>query len=700
MASAKQQQQDTIANVNAAKAIDKVLTVLTLLSTSPSLSLGMAINPMEFILQLLKEIGITYEELVDFLTNFLTVYTASLEIAVKAILLTNLKTMVSCSIDPRIPDKYRKQHKVPNNTNTSQEYGIDISLETIDFFNKLTISPLSDEGKNMYFGLSGVTDVYKFARADDFDAFLWFVMHKGHFPNSSQISDMSTFTDPIHGGGATNVSGNSLLEKVEMFYNGDLKSNILQGNTFTYTGSPHIISMCIDSQYDKSNEIMKNTLVPVSDDWNSVNWYIRRANQLTKNLLWTSGASRDYNKEIGICNLQFLDQATSSDEPITGLVNNKFRFTILPKPLMHIPNINEGEPPWRFKKLLFNSKGEYDPNGKYTLADISDSPNLEYLGGKVTIDKKSGEVTVSDKNEVVKNLMECYKGLTVYEFNYDYVMGMKLFDPKTIVTNLFDSLKNMRLGLNVGLSVEHQEATDTIREILKNIINSDDSTVEDCFFTFSNEKYDALLRNTAEKKAKRRDFKSVIDILNEYDDAVDVNGQIDVLKRTITQAAVSVTEGVEGGDEVNVQFSFVTDLIEQLTLAIVKSVLSPKVLMLLEVNETIMGGKRQKITFEDLLIAVRSIIISIIREIRDLILQELTKLLLKHLAPIVATLQSAIVREQLENYTEAINDIIRNCPSIWWSFGGDDLETKLDTVDYADIESSKNNGVDTPTKNC
>ena len=37
MASAKQQQQDTIANVNAAKAIDKVLTVLTLLSTSPSL---------------------------------------------------------------------------------------------------------------------------------------------------------------------------------------------------------------------------------------------------------------------------------------------------------------------------------------------------------------------------------------------------------------------------------------------------------------------------------------------------------------------------------------------------------------------------------------------------------------------------------------------------------------------------------------
>ena len=45
----------------------------------------------------------------------------------------------------------------------------------------MSVSPLSDYGRNMYFGLYGVNDVYSFARADDFDAFLWFVIHKGKF---------------------------------------------------------------------------------------------------------------------------------------------------------------------------------------------------------------------------------------------------------------------------------------------------------------------------------------------------------------------------------------------------------------------------------------------------------------------------------------------------------------------------------------
>lgn len=732
MASIKEQQLETMASLDTAKAMmDKVLVILQLVEESPSLSLTFATNPIGFLLQLLEHVGVTYEELRLWLTNFLIYVLPALEISVKAILLTNLKKMVSCSIDPRIPDKYRKRHKKPSEFNTSQEYGIDINIESIDYLNKLAISPLSDEGSEMYFGLEGVTDVYKFARADDFDAFLWFVIHKGHFPNSATISNISTFTDNIHGGGADRVVPNNgtLLEPLEVFYSSNSSSSILPGNTFTYTGSSHVISMCIDSKYDgESNNIVSNILLPISDDWNSVNWYIRRADQLGKNIGFGwgvnqengntkyNGKGRDYSKERGICNLQYLDQAQTADSPITGLINNKFRFTILPKPLIHIPNISEGEPPWRFKRMLFDAKGNYDPNGKYTIVSetdsqpILDSNSLSYLNGAVTIDKKSGNVTVSNKNEVVKNLIECYPGLTVYEFNYDYVMGMKLFDAKVIATTLLDSLINTRLGITANFGKEHQEAVDALKEIIKNIINSDDSSVSDCFYTFDNSKYESLLRKSEERRARQQRFgnttdesaffDNVRDILKDYNANAELHEQVNVLNRVITQASVNITEDLPEEDKYKIHFDFVTDLIEQLTFAIVSSIFSPKVMMLLEVNETIMGGKWEKITMKDILEAMNSIVMSVVKEIRDLIIQELLKLVLKYLSPIVAMVHSIELREQVENYTDAINEILRNCPSFWFNFSNRDLETKLDTVDYADIDVSSTNVEKPNLNNC
>ena len=140
MASTKDSQQEAMANIDTAKALtDKVLSILQLMEFSPTLSLTFATNPIGFLMQMLKHLGVSYEEIRLWLINFLIYALPSLEISVKAILLTNLKHMVSCSVDPRIPDKYRKRHKTPNESETSQEYGIDIDVESIDFLNKLSI---------------------------------------------------------------------------------------------------------------------------------------------------------------------------------------------------------------------------------------------------------------------------------------------------------------------------------------------------------------------------------------------------------------------------------------------------------------------------------------------------------------------------------------------------------------------------------
>lgn len=726
MASLKKVQSETMATIDTAKAmIDKVLTIMDIMVNMPSLSASMSTSPMVFLLQLLEHAGVTYEDLKLWLTDFLIYVVPAMEIGLKAVLLTNLKNMISCSIDPRIPEKYRKQHKSISDRNTPNEYGIDINIESIDYLDKMSVSPLSEYGSDMYFGLYGVDDVYKFARADDFDAFLWFVIHKGKFPMTTNVStDLHEFNDRIHGSGSYHIAEEnpSLFKELNLTPDSNENaSSILPGNTFGYKEAvgANIISMCIDALRDENDQIVHNTLVPISDDLTSVNWYIRKKDQLGANLFGsyaaakaekteyeggkkrttgvsTKNKSRDYSKERAICNLQYIDPAYG-DQEITGLANNRIRFTILPKPLIHIPNIAEGEPPWRFKKILFDAEGNYDPNGKYTIS-VEDDDKLSYLDGAIVIDPKSGSVRVDDKDKVMKNLVECYPGLTVYEFNYDYVMGMKLFDAKVLASTLLQTLVNTKVGINFNLSFKHQEATEKIKSIIKQIVNSDDGERNECFFTFDNSKYDDLLKRAEEKRANRQSFgrttreagvfDSVNEILKEYDTATELHEKKEILSRAIDQAAVSLSAGSDDRDKFEVEYSFVFDLIENLILAMMNAIMSPKVLMLLEVNQRLMGGTWQKFTVEDLLKAMMGVINAMVKELRDLLIQELLKFLMKVLQPIIEMLGSIIIRERLEYYAEVIENIIKNCPIIWFRFGNQYEEAKIDTVDYADIDVS------------
>lgn len=684
---------EALSKIDMAQAMaDKVLIILDLIQSNKSYPLDL--NAMSFLMDILKSLGVSFDVIEEWLTNFLVYVIPTLELSTKAYLLSNLKNMVGCSTDPRIPEKYRKKHKSQDDTESSQERGIDIDIESIDYLDKLSISPLSDNGKGLYFGLDGINDSYKFARADDFDAFLWFVIHKGKFPNSS-IVKLDESNKLILGSHNTtkNYKG-SLLSSLEVTYNEDDPSTILLGNTFQYE-SGRTISMCIDIKYNDKGKILNNTIVPISDDWSSVNWYTRRANYFTKNIIGDKAskisAKRDYSKEIPICNIQYIDQG-STDSPVIGTVNNKLRFTILPKPLVYI---NPKE--LTIKKILFNENGDFDKNGKYTLSDTKfdeifkkeKSKDFEFNEGK-------------SKADVIRSMYECYKGLTIYEFNYDLIMGMKLFDARSIVSALFDTLQNASLGLSVGLEERHQESTDTIKEIIKNIINTDDSTVNDCYHTFSNERYNMLLSNTANKRLNRTDkFYDAKQILSASLSGDTVNEE-EVLHRAITQAKVTVTEGSDGSDEYGIANNFIFSLLNNLITAIVQSLLSPKLLMIIVVNQSMMGGgKWEKFNFSNLFKALQDIIVGIVKEVKDLIIDKLWKLVATRLDPLITITSDEIVKEQLDSYADVLREIMKYAPYIFHFIGGQRQDTKIDDVDYADIDIPSENNQDTPnTNNC
>lgn len=684
---------EALSKIDMAQAMaDKVLIILDLIQSNKSYPLDL--NAMSFLMDILKSLGVSFDVIEEWLTNFLVYVIPTLELSTKAYLLSNLKNMVGCSTDPRIPEKYRKKHKSQDDTESSQERGIDIDIESIDYLDKLSISPLSDNGKGLYFGLDGINDSYKFARADDFDAFLWFVIHKGKFPNSS-IVKLDENNNLILGSHKTtkNYKG-SLLSSLEVTYNENDPSTILLGNTFQYE-SGRTISMCIDIKYNDKGKILNNTIVPISDDWSSVNWYTRRANYFTKNIIGDKAskisAKRDYSKEIPICNIQYIDQG-STDSPVIGTVNNKLRFTILPKPLVYI---NPKE--LTIKKILFNENGDFDKNGKYTLSDTKfdeifkkeKSKDFEFNEGK-------------SKADVIRSMYECYKGLTIYEFNYDLIMGMKLFDARSIVSALFDTLQNASLGLSVGLEERHQESTDTIKEIIKNIINTDDSTVNDCYHTFSNDRYNMLLSNTANKRLNRTDkFYDAKQILSASLSGDTVNEE-EVLHRAITQAKVTVTEGSDGSDEYGIANNFIFSLLNNLITAIVQSLLSPKLLMVIVVNQSMMGGgKWEKFNFSNLFKALQDIIVGIVKEVKDLIIDKLWKLVATRLGPLITITSDEIVKEQLDSYADVLREIMKYAPYIFHFIGGQRQDTKIDDVDYADIDIPSENNQDTPnTNNC
>lgn len=684
---------EALSKIDMAQAMaDKVLIILDLIQSNKSYPLDL--NAMSFLMDILKSLGVSFDVIEEWLTNFLVCVIPHLELSTKAYLLSNLKNMVGCSTDPRIPEKYRKKHKSQDDTESSQERGIDIDIESIDYLDKLSISPLSDNGKGLYFGLDGINDSYKFARADDFDAFLWFVIHKGKFPNSS-IVKLDENNKLILGSHNTtkNYKG-SLLSSLEVTYSDDDPSTILLGNTFQYE-SGRTISMCIDIKYNDKGKILNNTIVPISDDWSSVNWYTRRANYFTKNIIGDNeseiSAKRDYSKEIPICNIQYIDQG-STDSPVIGTVNNKLRFTILPKPLVYI---NPKE--LTIKKILFNENGDFDKNGKYTLSDTKfdeifkkeKSKDFEFNKGK-------------SKADVIRSMYECYKGLTIYEFNYDLIMGMKLFDARSIVSALFDTLQNASLGLSVGLEERHQESTDTIKEIIKNIINTDDSTINDCYHTFSNDRYNMLLSNTANKRLNRTDkFYDAKQILYASLSGDTVNEE-EVLHRAITQAKVTVTEGSDGSDEYGIANNFMFSLLNNLITAIVQSLLSPKLLMVIVVNQSMMGGgKWEKFNFSNLFKALQDIIVGIVKEVKDLIIDKLWKLVATRLDPLITITSDEIVKEQLDSYADVLREIMKYAPYVFHFIGGQRQDTKIDDVDYADIDIPSENNQDTPnTNNC
>jgi hypothetical protein len=254
----------------------------------------------------------------------------------------------------------------------------------------------------------------------------------------------------------------------------------------------------------------------------------------------------------------------------------------------------------------------------------------------------------------------------------------------------------MRIGLGVEVNKSETAYQMRIAEIVKNIVESTAYEVSDCFYSFDNSKYDSMLRdaelkrsrlhvdNDGNNRVREGDYNEIYDILNEFDNNATLNENKEVVKRAITQATAKITEEVLPEDQYNVKFNIVEDLIKSLVFILVEGLISPKLVLLFEVNRAMMGQDYTKYNIEDFLKSIEGLLVSIVRELRDLILQKLLDWCIRILTELNLRAMELIVKEQLEYYSRLMKLLFKAC-----SFKVSHrkaLDSELDKVDYADID--------------
>lgn len=409
-----------------------------------------------------------------------------------------------------------------------------------------------------------------------------------------------------------------------------------------------------------------------------------------------------------------------------------------------------------------------EENGeKYVVGDASDGKQV-YL----YVDKINNKYYLSEDNIDIVDVYKCnfskitplqnpskvlvpvYKGLTIYEFDYDFIMGMRLFDAKVVVYKLFHNLTNMRVNSTLSVSVDSNK-NDTsntsdyygnqsrLKSIVSEIIQSDEAEIENCYYTFSNETYESMLQKAEERRYNLMPYKKLIsngevdlssayEILDTYNSSATLNEQKTVISETLTAAIAAVssaqTEAVSSSDtsSANVSVSFVTDLLTNLAVAITEALLSPKILLIIEVNkQMIQSGNTSSSPSETIKSMIKSIIKSVINQIKDLIIQKLTEFVLEKIALTAVEFNTKVVKDQYVVYTSILKNLknmlslaktritkygdvlsklkakYKDLLSSTSASDNYDLPTIIDDITYADIYSGQTTTtIDEPSTNC
>lgn len=648
MANIKQVKQDTIAIIDAALAILQRFPELGEANTE--LSFNTSLNPFTFLMDLFKSTA-GYNQIIAILSRFIAYQLPVVEAAVKALLLTQLKDILSCSVNPMLTEEILKN-------------GIVFNIDEIDIADVLKYSPFDKKiGKYFYFGTEEAHMPDDLVYCDDMDAFIWFVINKANkrytwrpreYRNKSLDTTGSTRTD-----NKTNKDGIITLEYYEK------SDNLRDANGDDY----HLQT--------PFNNCLHVFIGDAREDGTKSK--IQELNSAEKEISTTDQTIKDLDSEINVN----LSKKNSIEEKQSDLDNK------LSEQKITTDEYKEKYNDYIVQLTKINNKLNQSTTKRQE--QYTKKRGLQYKIGKLDL-KKIGKDLLFDalKSNFEDNY---YFHKTLLKFNIDYIASLRLFDEEVVAARLLNSLTGI-LTIDAGFTYKRQLIKNEVKKMVSMIVETDDLVVSDCFFTFSNDDYDALSRqaelrkaglltiNGDETSAVKIDAESILKNLNELNSNSSketiqsvVEGTLTDLSKELTSTSYKDTENINFG----VQMNFIENIMNHLAYVIVSAVLSPKVYLLLLINFKILG-QEPNFNLEQFLGSCKTLIANLIRAIRDQLLSYLVEQLMKIIGDLVKDVAYKLSIEQAKYYARLIKQLV-DC----FKKHRNSLDFNIDDVDYADI---------------
>lgn len=332
-------------------------------------------------------------------------------------------------------------------------------------------------------------------------------------------------------------------------------------------------------------------------------------------------------------------------------------------------------------KITFPAQRYYKP--KYRLKMIKEKPE-------------------STGNESLLYFNEC-----IYKFNYDYLNNIQLLKPKILITGFINYLLGGTISVSSSVNFTKKLIESKLSTAITKIVEADDMEVEDCYTTFSNDEFDAMMeemllaRYTATKyngdvnKTKSHDIKSYLALIDSYNASATKEESITKLTRLVNE--ITVSPGLEGGIEYGVEMDSNATLLKKLLWAtvmpIMESLFTPQIMLLLYINMCLTGA----IKIDDLtdfklmnliLNKILSLIKSIVKYIKDAIISLLLLLFQKKVMPLLIKYSGALLIEKLDYWLILLTSALQCLPR--FDFNSNKNKGGIDNVDYADIISVQN----------
>lgn len=643
--------------------IDSAITILNKLpafdQTNTIISYNESSNPFEFLIDVFKSTS-GYDALINIISKFIAFGLPAVEVAVKAVLLSNIRNLLNCAIDPIISDGLLRN-------------GVVFDLRTIDVMNMLYYCPLDDThiGKRYYFGCDGMEYLAQLEHAADFNAFLWFVKNKG-----------------------INRS---------VWYGVNLLDSTLNDSTFDGDGimlqketECHLPGRGETDEHGKLVKCEKGCGI-ITVDYHERPISLRDA----------EGNERNLQTPYSNCIQVFLGHA----RPDVIMPNLNALYEQLNALNKTIDELNE-----KISKLdneifdndeAIRSGSVSASDGKEIYANLAEKKNhlVDQLNSAVdTLNNVSSEIKTAEityYQDVVNASPNAYLPIeqnyyyrrTLMEFNTDYVMSLKLFDSKVVTAQLLDALTGC-LSMDLHFSYEQLIIKNEVEKMVKAVIETDDAVISDCFFTFSNEDYDRLVKKAElmrqglftidgeENSTVQVDPEMILNSLNNLSSTSSkqeiqtiISGSLNEISRTISETS----EETQNKLNFNVKVNFIENVLSNLAYIITSAIVSPKLYLLFAVNLHILG-MNSNFSLQDFLDMHRQLLIDCMRQIRDKLIGYIVAELMKIISDLALGVMTKYTIEQAEYYRYLLRRLIecfRNNRGL--------LDFNIDNVDYADI---------------